>query len=323
MEKKIEIPATHQEKATFAGGCFWCLSAAFKDIPGIVDVVSGYTGGTTKNPTYEVISSGSTGHYEAVQVTYDPTMISYSALLDLFWHSIDPMDQEGQFADKGTQYRTAIFYHTQEQQQRARDSKMRLENSGKFSKPLATKILPVAEFYPAEEYHQDFQLKNPERYQAYKKGSLREQKLNEIWKKESKDALKIKLTPLQYHVTQKCGTELPFANEYWNNKREGIYVDRVSGEPLFSSLDKFDSSTGWPSFTKPLENANVVEKKEDGPLGRIEVKSTVAGSHLGHRFDDGPEPTGQRYCINSASLRFIPKEDLEKEGYGSYKSLFK
>ena len=310
------------EKATFAGGCFWCMEAAFKLQPGVVSAVSGYTGGQTENPTYEAVTSGTTGHYEAVEVTYDPSKISYERLLEVFWHNIDPTDVYGQFADKGTQYKTAIFYHNETQRLLAAQAKKDLADSGRFDKPIATAILPAAKFYAAEEYHQDYYIKNPLHYRLYKKGSGREKRLEEMWSKPKREELHEQLTPLQYKVTQEDGTEPPFNNEYWDNKKEGIYVDIVSGEPLFSSKDKYDSGTGWPSFTKPIEPGHVIEKKERGVFGRTEVRSADADSHLGHVFNDGPAPTGARYCMNSAALRFIPKEDLEKEGYGSYKELF-
>lgn len=310
------------ETATVAGGCFWCMEPAFESLDGVKKVVVGYTGGATKNPTYEEVSTGRTGHVEAAEITFDPGKISYSGILDVFWRQIDPTDAAGQFADKGSQYKTAIFYHDKKQKEIAEQSKKRLESSGRYNKPIATKILKAGKFYPAEEYHQDYYKKEPGHYNAYKTGSGREAYIEKMNKK-MKDDMKNKLTPFQYEVTQACGTEPPFRNEYWDNKREGIYVDIVSGEPLFSSTDKFESGTGWPSFTKPIEPGSVKEKEDKSvSMVRVEVRSSLGDSHLGHVFNDGPAPTGLRYCVNSAALRFIPREDLEKEGYGEYKRLF-
>ena len=306
---------TKLEKADFAGGCFWCMEAPFEKLKGVVEVISGYTGGHKENPTYEEVSAGGSGHVEAIQITYDPSKITYSELLDVFWRQIDPTDPGGQFVDRGLQYRTVIFYHNEEQKRLAEKSKEGLDKSARYNKSIVTEIIKAATFYKAEDYHQDYYKKSPLKYKFYRYNSGRDQYLKKLWayKKPSRQELKKILTPLQYRVTQENATEPPFENEYWNNKREGIYVDIVSGEPLFSSLDKFESGTGWPSFTKPLEPDNVIEKQDRGLfMVRTEVRSRHAGSHLGHVFNDGPKPTGLRYCINSAALRFIPKENQGK-----------
>lgn len=326
------ISGSYYSKATFAGGCFWCLEPPFEALDGVVDVVSGFTGGDVSNPSYQQVVSGLTGHRESVQVTYDPRIVSFETLVQVFWMNIDPTDEGGQFADRGTHYQTAIFFHDEKQRLAAEASRRSLEASGKFNRDIATEVLPVGEFYLAEEYHQDYYRKNSTRYNRYKVGSGRDAYIKKTWKDEkeqmskqgyfikpTQSELKTSLSRMQYKVTQECGTEPAFNNAYWDNKEPGIYVDIVSGEPLFSSADKYDSGSGWPSFTKPLKEENVMEFADNSyGMKRTEVRSRTADSHLGHVFDDGPGPDGLRYCINSASMRFIPLAEMEQEGYAEY-----
>jgi peptide methionine sulfoxide reductase msrA/msrB len=333
-------PAGTSQTAIFAGGCFWSMQSAFEKVYGVIDAVSGYTGGTSRRPNYD--NYAASGHVEAVQVSWDPNRVSYKELLDTYWHHTNPTDAGGQFVDRGPQYRPIVYFMNNQQKTEAEASKAALEKSGRLPGPVVVQIVKAAPFSPAEDYHQDYPKKNPDNYMSYFTASGRTEFFAKVWgaselmdpaappmaakaawTKPSDDQLKKKLTRMQYEVTQQDGTEPPFMNEYFNNEKAGIYVDIVSGEPLFSSTDKFDSGTGWPSFTRPMAPSNVVIRT-DRSLGMVrnEVRSKYADSHLGHLFDDGPMPTGLRYCMDSASLRFIPVADMQKEGYGQYLKLF-
>jgi|694.fasta_scaffold00125_61 peptide methionine sulfoxide reductase msrA/msrB len=348
-----------------AGGCFWCVESDLEKLDGVIEVVSGYTGGKSANPTYE--NYANRGHREAVLVTFDPKKITYAGVLEYFLKHIDPIDRGGSFIDRGPQYRAAIYYQTGEQKKEAERVIRGIEGLGVLRKPISIPLLPAGRFWLAEPKHQDYHRTNETAYGTYRQGCGRDDYVRKTWGDRAKllelpgarpdaepknerdespapDArqeepmeesgkprwvdfrkppvkeLKQRLSPLQFRVTQSNATEDPFRNPYWNNHEQGIYVDIVSGEPLFASADKFDSGTGWPSFVRPIDPEGLVYK-EDYELGqpRIEVRSKWADSHLGHVFQDGPpQRGGLRYCINSASLRFVPKASMQQEGYEAY-----
>ena len=323
-----------QHTIYLAGGCFWGLEGYFKRLPGVGATQVGYANGRTENPSYEDVCYKDTGHAETVLVTYNPAVLPIATLLDAFFAVVDPTSVDRQGNDRGTQYRSGIYYT--DEADRAEIEAAVERQRPLYAQPIATEVLPLENFYTAEEYHQDYLDKNPGGYchidlsaadRFAKENGLAEGALRidpAAYPVPSDEALRRRLTDLQYRVTQEAATERPFDNEFDSHFQKGIYVDIVTGEPLFCSTDKFQSGCGWPAFSKPITQ-EVVTEQTDTAFGmqRTEVRSRAGDSHLGHVFTDGPkESGGLRYCINSASLRFVPYASMEAEGYGYLLSLF-
>lgn len=302
-----------------AGGCFWGTEKYLSLIQGVCSTEVGYANGTKSNPTYEEVCSGS-GHAETVKVTFDKNVISLSFLLEMFYESIDPVSVNRQGGDAGVQYRTGIYYVDEKDKEVIQSSIAKLQKQ--FDKTIAIEVKPLQNYFKAEEYHQKYLDKHPSGYCHIKPQVFEKAEKtfvdSSLYNKKDERVLHTNLTEIQYAVTQSNATEPPFQNEFYNFFEEGIYVDITTGEPLFTSREKFDSGCGWPSFSAPIDPYVMNEKKDfSHAMIRTEVRSRIGDAHLGHVFEDGPiERGGLRYCINSAALRFVRKEDMEKEGYG-------
>lgn len=300
-----------------AGGCFWGVEAYFERLPGVVLTETGYANGKTDKTTYRELNE--TDHAETVRIVYDSATITLEELLAHYFRIIDPISVNRQGNDSGRQYRTGIYFAKASDEKEVQAFLAFMQK--KYSAPLAVETDTLKNFVRAEDYHQKYLDKNPGGY-CHIDLRLAEKPLYDESRfiMPEKEALKKKLTRLQYDVTQHRATERPYTSEYDAFDKKGIYVDIVTGTPLFSSTDKYDAGCGWPSFTKPITTRAVgYEKDTSAGMLRTEVHSRTGGSHLGHMFDDGPESAGGlRYCINGASLKFIPYADMEKEGYGDY-----
>ncbi len=322
--KKLTFEDENLKEIYLAGGCFWGLEAYMSRVYGVKDASSGYANGLTKNPSYKDVSYNNSGHAETVKIIYDSSLIDLDSLLRYYFRVIDPTSINKQGNDVGSQYRTGIYYTDPDQRGLIETRLQKLQT--KHKEKIAIELARLEHFYPAEEYHQDYLEKNPNGYCHINLFDVEKVIISKSpYSKPSDKELKDKLSKLQYEVTQNANTELSFSNEYWNNFEDGIYVDIVSGEPLFSSKDKFKSGCGWPSFSQAID-PEVLVYHEDRSFNmlRTEVRSRIADSHLGHLFNDGPaELGGLRYCINSASIRFIALEDMEAEGYGYLVKIFK
>ena len=300
-----------------AGGCFWGTEHYLKQIHGVTATEVGYANGIIKNPTYEEVCTDRTEFAEAVRITYDPKVISLKFLLELYFKSIDPTSVNQQGNDRGTQYRTGVYYTDPADLPVIKQVFAEEEKATKGR--LAVEMEPLKNFYKAEDYHQDYLQKHPNGYCHIDVNQASYPVIDASrYPKPSDEEIKKKLSPEEYAVTQENDTERAFSNRYWDKFEAGIYVDVVTGEPLFSSKDKFDSGCGWPSFSRPI-SPDVATYKEDKSFNmtRTEVRSRVGNSHLGHVFTDGPkEKGGLRYCINSLSIKFIPKAEMVEKGYG-------
>lgn len=312
----------------FAGGCFWGTEHFFSLVDGVAETEAGYANSRVASPSYREVCSGATGAAETVRVVYDPAKVSLPFLIGLYFKTIDPTSLNRQGNDAGTQYRTGIYYTDPADRSVINEAMAR--ESAHHTAPLAVEIRPLENFYAAEDYHQQYLDKNPGSYCHISPGLMRmaaqakdpskTQSNAANYRKPSDAELRRRLTPEQYAVTQHGATERPYTNAYDREFSPGIYVDITTGQPLFVSSDKFDSGCGWPAFSRPISPDALTEHPDNSHgMRRVEVRSSVGDAHLGHLFPDGPRATGgMRYCINSAALRFIPRSEMKREGYGEY-----